>query len=264
MIKLSISNLAWDSKFNEEVYSLMQKYGFTGLEIAPTKIFPENPYSHLKEASEWACKLYSEYGFSIPSMQSIWYGRVEKLFGSQEERLILTNYTKSAIDFAEVIGCKNLVFGCPKNRIISDESDIDIASQFFYEIGEYALSKKTCIGMEANPVIYGTNFINTTVQAIDLIRNVNSLGFKLNLDLGTMIENNESIEILENNADIINHVHISEPYLKKIVLRDLHNELISYLVENDYNGSVSIEMGLQENLSIIEEVLLCVRNLINE
>lgn len=54
------------------------------------------------------------------SMQSIWYGRTEKLFGTEEERNLLLDYTKSAVDFAAAIGCKNLVFGCPKNRCIPE------------------------------------------------------------------------------------------------------------------------------------------------
>ena len=53
-MKLSISNIGWLSKQDSRVYEMMKKYGFSGLEIAPTRIFPENPYDHLKEAGEWA------------------------------------------------------------------------------------------------------------------------------------------------------------------------------------------------------------------
>ena len=48
--------------------------------------------------------------FSVASMQSIWYQRTEKLFGSEAERETLLSYTKQAIDFAEAAGCPNLVF----------------------------------------------------------------------------------------------------------------------------------------------------------
>ena len=37
-------------------------------------------------------------GFTVPSMQSIWFGRQEKIFGTLEERKILVEYTKKAID----------------------------------------------------------------------------------------------------------------------------------------------------------------------
>lgn len=38
-MKLSISNIGWDAEQDEAVYRLMGAYGFSGLEIAPTRIF---------------------------------------------------------------------------------------------------------------------------------------------------------------------------------------------------------------------------------
>ena len=40
--KLAISNIAWHKSDDEAVYTAMQQAGFTGLEIAPTRIFPRN------------------------------------------------------------------------------------------------------------------------------------------------------------------------------------------------------------------------------
>lgn len=261
MINLAISNIAWNTELNDSVYELMQKYGFTGLEIAPTKIIPNEPYLHIKEAREWAHSLQRRWEFSIPSIQSVWYGRAEKLLGSEKERTLLLDYTKLAVDFAVVLGVKNLVFGCPKNRFVPDGADKSIAVRFFKEIGDYAYEKGTCIGMEANPELYGTNFINTTEEAVFLIKQVASDGFKLNLDVGTMIQNNESISILYGNVEVVNHCHISEPFLKKIEKRDLHREIFDFLRTENYKGFVSIEMSLQEKISDIEEVLQYVREL---
>ena len=106
-MKTAISNIGWTVENDEKVYNLMRKYGFCGLEIAPTRIFSEMPYERLKEAKEWKETLKTEYGFSTPSMQSIWYGRQEKIFGSQEERRILVDYTKKAIDFYSLIWYTN-------------------------------------------------------------------------------------------------------------------------------------------------------------
>ena len=49
-MKLSISNIAWDGSQDGKVYELMIWYGYSGLEIAPTRIFPEAPYSKNTEA----------------------------------------------------------------------------------------------------------------------------------------------------------------------------------------------------------------------
>lgn len=260
-MNLSISNIAWQAENDAEVYELMKACGFVGLEIAPTRIFPDAPYEKNAEAKIWANNLKEDYGFCIPSMQSIWYGRSELIFGSTDDRNALLEYTKEAIDFASAIGCKNLVFGCPRNRNLPDGVDEGIAVPFFKELGDYAFSKGTVIGMEANPPIYNTNYINDTESALKLIELVESDGFKLNLDVGTMIENGESVESLEGKVHLINHVHISEPGLKPVEERKLHSSLQKLLVDEGYEGFVSIEMGKTDDLAVIKEKLEYVRRI---
>lgn len=261
MIRLSISNIAWDASHDSEVYRLMKEISYSGLEIAPTRIFPEAPYDRIAEAGEWAGDLKKEHGLSVPSMQSIWYGRKEALFGGEEERRILTDYTMKAIDFAEAVGCRNLVFGCPRNRNVPDGADPCSAVSFFRELGEYAREHNTVLAMEANPPIYNTNYINDTAAALDLIEEAGSAGFLLNLDVGTMIENGEQVSVLEGRGHLINHVHISEPGLKVIEKRELHKDLIDFLKECGYDRYISIEMGKQDDLKIVENTMIYLASL---
>lgn len=258
-MKLSISNIAWDSENDKKVYELMKKYSYEGLEIAPTKVFFENPYEKLEKADMWRKDLNDKYGFKISSMQSIWYGKKERLFGTDEERKELQNYTEKAIDFAKMIECKNLVFGSPKNRNLEENENSGKAKEFFKSIGEYAFKNNTVIGMEANPTIYNTNYINDTKSALELIKTVDSRGFLLNLDIGTVISNNENIEEILGNVEYINHVHISEPWLKIIEKREIHKKLKSILKNENYKGFVSIEMAKVEKIEEIEKVMEYVR-----
>ncbi len=258
-MKLAVSNIAWTKEQDRDVFERMHALGFEGLEIAPTRIFPEAPYEKLPEAAAWAGTLQGEVGFTVPSMQSIWYGRSERLFGDPAEREILLDYTKSAISFAAAIGCGNLVFGCPRNRNIPEERLREVprtqleeeAISFFRAIGEEACRQGTVIGMEANPAMYHTNFVNDTQSALDLIAAVDSKGFRLNLDLGTMLQNGESLSLLEGNVHLVNHVHISEPGLAPVRRRSIHRELATLLQAEGYTGFVSIEMGKQEDLSAL-------------
>lgn len=265
-MKLAISNIAWTVREDAQVYALMHRYGYSGLEIAPTRIFEADPYGDLEAVRAWRRELGEKEGFAVPSMQSIWFGRTEKLFADGTQRQVLLDYTKKAVDFAEAAGCANLVFGSPKNRVLPDISDQKLWRQgidFFKAVGDYAYSKKTVIGMEANPPIYQTNYINTTQEALDLIKEVGSDGFRLNLDIGTMLENREHVAVLEGNAGLISHVHISEPFLKPVVFnrdrRQFHGELAAFLRENGYQGYVSVEMGktqeMQDRLSVLDEIL---------
>ena len=260
-MKLSISNIGWSNENDVNVYELMKKYGYSGLEIAPTRIFPEAPYDKLKEAGVWVENFKKKYGLCVSSMQSIWFGRQEKIFGSKEERQILVEYTKKAIDFASAIGCRNLVFGCPRNRNLPEGKDGDSAVEFFKKIGDYAASKNTIVGMEANPTIYNTNYVNDTLTALQLIKKVDSKGFLLNLDVGTMIQNEEAVSELVDNVEWINHVHISEPGLKPIQKRDIHMQLKNILLEGGYKGFISIEVKKQEKIFVIENMMEYIGNI---
>lgn len=254
-MKLSISNIGWSKENDYNIYDLMGKYGFCGVEIAPTRIFSERPYDRLEEASEWAQNIRNDRGLRVSSMQSIWYGRKEKLFGTDKERASLLEYTKQAIEFAKAIDCGNLVFGCPKNRNMPEGVDEDIALEFFKEIGDYAYFHGTVIGIEANPPIYGTNYINDTKSALELIKKVGSKGIKLNLDLGAMIENHENVSTLSGYEGAINHFHISEPGLRPIEHRSLHNDIRNYLDSCGYQGYVSIEVSRQNKINVIEDMM---------
>lgn len=259
-MKLSISNIAWNAETDGIIYKMMIRYGFHGLEVAPTRIISQQPYDRLTQIRAWTDEIESRYHFEIPSMQSIWFGRTEQMFNSADERSILLDYTKKAVDFAAVARCHNLVFGNPKSRNLKNSGDEDHAVEFFRKVGDYAASRGTVIGLEANPAIYSTNFINDTASAINFIHRVDSKGFMLNLDVGTMIANGETVEVLSGAEELINHVHISEPFLKPIVERNIHKELSSFLKQMNYEGFVSIEMGKCDNIEIIEQAMIYVRD----
>ena len=261
-MKLSISNIAWDASNDEKIYTMIKKYGFEGLEIAPTKIMGKNPYEKLEEAGVWKKEIQEKYNLKISSMQSIWFGRNENLFDSKEEEVFLLDYTKKAIDFANIIQCKNLVFGSPKNRNINDGKNSDSQIRIFKTLGEYAYKKNIVIGMEANPKIYNTNYINDTKSALELVKKVKSKGFLLNLDLGTMISNNEDLlKVLKGNVEYINHVHISEPWLKIIEKREIHKTLKYVLLEENYKGFISVEMAKVDDIEKIEDIIIYVKEI---
>ena len=264
-MKLSISNIAWSAEYDEEIYSFLQKNGYQGLEIAPTRIFPNSPYDHIQEASEWANELKEKYQLAISSMQSIWYGHSEKMFRSNEERKTLVDYTKKAILFAEAIGCKNLVFGNPRNRDTENvQVDLPIAINFFKEIGDYAYEHNTVLALEPNPIIYNTNFMNFTQQATEIAYKVNSEGIKVNVDLGTIIYNNEDLDYLKQITEFINHIHISEPGLKLIKQRkNMHFQLLNFAKEYVCDAFVSIEMGKQQ-IKRVKQTLKYIKELITE
>ena len=242
-MKLSISNIAWDKEEDSDMYKYLQQQKISGIEIAPTRIFESNPYDHLEEAEKYRLFLY-KMGIEVSSLQSIWYGRQENIFSSEKDMKALEEYTHRAILFAERLNCKNLVFGCPRNRNVNGEmtiSKLNNAVEFFRRIGDFAYTHNTCFSLEPNPKMYNTNFVNTTNEAIEMVKKVGSPGFKVNLDFGTIIANSENVNMID--VTYVNHVHIIEPGLSNIKNRQAHKELISKLKKSNYNGYISIEMG---------------------
>jgi len=260
-MKLSISNIAWSKEDDAKIYNLLKINKFSGLEIAPTRIFPENPYEKIKEATYWSKTIYEKFGITVSSMQSIWYGKNENIFGSEAERVTLFEYTKKAIDFAKAIDCKNLVFGCPKNRNMPETASPQTAVALFEKIGNYAEKNAVVVAIEPNPTIYGTNFINTTKETFDFVKLINNEGIKVNIDCGTIIENQEKLDILRKSATFINHFHISEPNLQKIQNRAIHKELASILREINYEKFVSIEMKNFGDIDLISNTLNYVKGI---
>ena len=250
-IELGISNLAWKAEDDALIYDKMQELGFTALEIAPTRWAVRDPYEdrNIVLAQKIINDLQRNYSFQIRSMQSILFGVSERIFYGDQERIKLLAYLRKAITYASEIGCNNIVFGCPKNRNIVDyEIQYEVGVEFFYELAQFAQEKNIRFSIEANPLIYNTNYINTTQQAVQLIRQVNCRAFGLNLDLGTMIENKEDLQEINTYLEYINHVHISEPYLAVIQERREHKELLQILRSGCYNKAVCLEMKLNEDV----------------
>ena len=257
-IKLAISDIGWAKELDEQVYKFLDDSGIRGLEIAPTRIIEKSPYDldNSIRAKKILGKVKDTYGLNVISMQSIWFGMTDNIFESEDSYRKLLDYTFRAIEFAETINCRNLVFGCPKNRRMTNmDSQMPTAIRFFNEIGDYAAAHDKIIALEPNPQIYGTNFINNTAEAVRFIERLSTKGVKINYDLGAIIENNESLELLRNNIELISHIHISEPGLAKIKKREIHLELFKMLRELKYDDYVSIEMKAQNRLEDIKDVV---------
>ena len=257
-MKLAVSNIAWPAEHDAEIYKFLSEHNFQGLEIAPTRIFPDAPYAKLKQAEIFARELREQYGLEIASVQSIWHGVGESVFGTAAERAKLIGYTRKAIDFARAAGCANLVFGCPRNRAVPEglADYMPAAVDFFGAIGEYAATCGACVAIEPNPPIYSTNFINTHAEAFALCRAVNSPGIKINADLGALIYNGEGIAILAENIGLVNHVHVSEPYLAPIEWRELHGELKNL----GYGKYISAEMARLDDMALLKDILVYVED----
>lgn len=256
-LKLAISNIAWDKADDEAVYAAMQQNGFTGLEIAPTRIFPEYPYENLTGAALFGGYLLNRWGFHVPSMQSIWYGQTGNIFDPVQAEELL-DYTAEAFQFAHTINCPVWCSAAPKPPP-GPAAHRGGGRCLFAKAGALASHYDVVLAIEANPPVY-TNYLNNTADAFAMVKRLQSPGLAVNLDLSTMISNGERLRDFVDDIKYVSHVHISEPGLEPIVPRQEHKELAMLLKAVGYSGDVSIEMKrtdvetVRKTLAYIAEV----------
>ena len=254
-MKIAVSNIAWDTERDTEMLGFLSENGVTGLEIAPTRIISKEPYKHLNAFDDYKSCVNNQYHMSIVSLQSVLFGRRENIFGSSKERNDLIVSLENVFDLAARLKCKNVVFGCPKNRIKKHAADDETAIRFFSLVGNVAKKYDVILAIEPNPAIYGTNFLNTTEEVVKFVRRLNLGNVRINYDMGTAIYNSEPLSILRDNISLINHIHISEPWLERPIIEDKHKRMAKTLRDLQYKNYVSLEMKEQANTELAKKTI---------
>ena len=262
-MKIAISNIAWNVEEDKDILKLLKKYSISGVEIAPTKIW-KNPTEESYQTINQYRKYWEKNGISVSSTQSMLFGHPELLiFGNKDKRNQTLIYLEKMIRVSAGLGAKVIVFGSPKNRTrinVSKKQALDIACDFFFKIATISRKYNVFFCIEPNPIEYGTNFINNTEQAIELIKEVNHPNFKLHLDSGVMTINGENVEkAITDGFPYLRHFHISEKNLIPIYKgKTNHKKIANILRKLNYKHWVSIEMRGMENssnLDVVDETL---------
>jgi len=244
--KLCVSNIAWDACENKEILDFLRFKGVRKLEIAPSKIL--NSWRDIDTEPVVQALTTAYTGFKIESFQSILFNTVGlELFGSTTARNDLSKHCEAVIRLANSVGAKIIVWGSPKQRVThghSLEECFTIACAFFRHLGDYAHEKNVIIGFEANAREYGCDFCYDTSQAAQLVRAVNSPGFRLHLDSANIHLAGDDVTVaVQQNFDILTHVQASEPFLGTFQAPIVnHKEFANQLERVYYKGSISIEM----------------------
>lgn len=262
-MRIAVSNIAWPVAQDDAVGDALFKEGVTGIEVAPTKVWP-NPIG----ATEFDIKNYRRQwenrGISIVAAQSLLFGRPElSLFESPEIRGKTLNYLRVIVELCASLGAQCLVFGAPKNRRVGNREPQSVwpeAVEFFGRLAEHASAFGTTVVLEANPKEYGADFLMRAAEALKLVREVNHIGLRLHLDTACMaLAGDTGIDFWEAIPDWLAHFHVSEPHLGSIRQSSIdHTWFAQRLREVRYAGWVSLEMREPEPFDL-SEVLNSVR-----
>ena len=251
--RLAVSSIAWQQNQEEAIAKLLRQHDVKQVEIAPTKVWGGDIKLNPQLVSDSDIKGYidfwKDYGITPIAMQSMLFLRPDLQLFQDSKTEEVVDYLKKFIVLAGRLGVQRMVFGSPKNRLLSDnksiEAHIALAVEIFSELGRTAVNEGVVFCIEPNPEAYGCNFIVNAKQGRDLVNRVNSAGFGLHLDAaGMTLARDDLYDEIIASKDVLQHFHISEPYLNPVKddINVKHNDIVRALEKIDYKKTISIEM----------------------
>ena len=245
-MKLACSNIAWTPHDCPEILDLLREQGITGIEIAPTKIWPRWEDATPRLAEAYGTWLRGE-GFDVPALQAVLFGRPEaRLFDDAGERVLVSHLARVA-EIAEAFGAAAVVLGAPRQRdrgVLSKDAAFERAAAVFQRAAEVFAAHGTSLCIEPNPRRYDCNFIVNAREGAELVRRVDHPGFGLHLDSAAMfLENDDLMQLWPDVAPLVRHFHISEPDLGDFATPQIpHHENLAFLDSVGYENWCSVEM----------------------
>ncbi len=251
-MRISFSNLAWDIAEDVEVAALLKEFAVDAIDIAPGKYFPDPAKATAEDilaVKQW----WEERGISIIGMQALLFGTAGlNVFGSESVQKNLLDHFSAICRIGAGLGATRLVFGSPKNRDCSGLSASqvqDISRVFFRKLGDIAAAQGVIICLEPNPAIYGANFMTTSQETCNVVKDIAHPAIKMQLDTGAVILNQEDISAVVSQAkEVIGHVHISEGQLATIGDTWPHHADLAAVIRSQLPAHpVTIEMLATQN-----------------
>ncbi|MBX9626360.1 MAG: sugar phosphate isomerase/epimerase [Gemmataceae bacterium] len=247
-MRLAVSNIAWPRDQDETVAGVLRGLGVTGIEVAPTKAFPD-PLAATDAEIDAYRRSWEDRGLPIVAAQALLFGRPElTIFESAETRRNTLDYLRSIVRLCSRLGARSLVFGSPKNRQVGALPAAEahaIAAGFFRELADAAWDANATIVLEANPPEYGADWVTTAAEAAAFVRELCHPALGLHLDTACMTLAGDPIrEAFDAGFDLLHHFHVSEPNLAPPGAsgRVDHAAFAAELADRGYAGRVSLEM----------------------
>jgi sugar phosphate isomerase/epimerase len=248
-MKLSCSNLAWPATDTVHALHWLADSGFTGVEVAPTRIAE---WDHLTSAvvADYGARLVGA-GLRASSLQAIFFGRPEaQLLGSPEAFVAMVEHVKRVTAVAYELGAGILVFGAPQNRkrggLPVSQARL-LASERLSALGEICVAANTCLVLEPIPDQYGADFLCHAAEVRDLVALCGHAGLGTHLDTACVDLAGDTIasQIAATGAGL-RHFHAAEPNLGPFShpVCD-HGAAAAALRHVNYDGWVVIEMREQ-------------------
>lgn len=261
-MKLAISNIIW-SKGKEnfpKFLDAVRDSGIEGVELALNAIF-EEPVS-LPDIELIALhQEIAKRGLAVSALHSLTFTRGDlELFGEKKKREELFGYLVEYVRIARLLNCENLVFGSPsarktlgRNKGECDNIFLEFLSNLDKSLGNVFLNIEPL-----HPAM--CEYLHRLNEARELITMGALHNVRVQLDLRSCIENDESTDEIRSSLPFVTHCQVSDPGLIPIAdsYGRKHEVFYSLLRDSGYSGFVAGEMlppkGLEDGKALHEAV----------
>ncbi|MBN9397493.1 MAG: sugar phosphate isomerase/epimerase [Candidatus Melainabacteria bacterium] len=249
MMRLAVSNLAWDRGVEQEAFSLVQRAGFAGIEVAPTKIAD---WKELNRNTLESYRLKCEAAMlEVPSLQAIFYGCADaQLLGDRTGFIKMHEHLKHVVDIAFHLGASIAVFGAPKNRQRAELNEQEaslLAVERLRLLGDTCLDGGLVLAIEPVPKYYGSDFLTTASEVESVVLACDHAAVRIHLDCACIqLAGDDPVEVTRRLGKRAAHYHIAEPDLASFAEPKCDHKAIAHsLKTSGYAGWGAIEMRQQ-------------------
>lgn len=244
--RFAFSNIAWAPHDDPGVLDLLRARGITGIEVAPTTVWPNWIGCEPVAAARYRAVL-RELGFEIPAMQALLYSRPEARLFDDAGEVELVRHLEHVAGIAGALGARVAVLGAPRQRDRGSrtwDEALARAVPVLRRAAERFADHGSILCIEPNPRRYGCNFVCTAREGAELVNAVDHAGFGLHLDAaGLFLEGEELRELLPDLRGMLRHFHVSEPELGDFrTPLAPHLDNLRCLDEVAFEGWCSVEM----------------------
>ncbi len=245
-MKLSISNIAWEPSESAEHLALIHRLGCDGVELAPSVLWPEPSEVTESEARRVASQI-RDHGLEVVGFHALLYTRPDlQLFLDRPGLQRATDYLAQLARLCRWTGGGVLILGSPRNRVRHGKTTSDCmawAADGLRTLAPALESSDVTLCLEPlGPD--ETEFLQSSDEAMALIRLVDHPRIALHLDVKAMVSAGESMaEVLSRHGRSVRHVHVGDPGLAPPGTTGVdHAPFGRALREFGYDRYVSIEM----------------------
>ncbi|GDX82359.1 hypothetical protein LBMAG42_41700 [Deltaproteobacteria bacterium] len=246
-MKIGISNLAWPAGDDAKIAPILAALGVDTVDLAPGKYAARAGWPEAA-AVDHVRRWWADFGISIRGVQSLFFGQPHlNLFGEVAVREAMLARFEHVAELAERLGASKLVFGSPGNRrrgaFAASEAG-PAAIEFARRAGDIAAAHHALLCIEAAPVAYGGDFAVTTHEAAAWVEAAAHPAVRLQLDTGiATLLGEDFTELVERNAHLTGHIHVSEANLAILGDSDTKHEVFAAAIGGTLpHLGVTIEM----------------------